>query len=69
MFIIIFIDHSAIINIAKQTSLIIFLINKLNLRLVRASNYIQRYSIDIRHILNKSNIVSNALSRLAIVPD
>ena len=39
-------------------------IDKLNLRLVRASNYIQRFNLDIRHKSNKQHIVSDVLSRL-----
>ena len=41
-----------------------FLINKLNLRLIRVSNYIQRFNLNIRHKSKKQHVVSNALSRL-----
>ena len=39
-------------------------IDKLNLRFVRVSNYIQRFNLDIRHKSDKQHIVSDALSRL-----
>ena len=38
---------------------------KLNLKLIRSSKYLQRFKLNIRHIQNKTNIISNALSRLA----
>lgn len=37
----------------------------MNLRLVRVSNYLQWFDLDIRHKSNAQHIVSNALSRLA----
>ena len=38
---------------------------KLNLRLIRASKYLQRFRIELRYKPDKVNIVSDALSRLA----
>ena len=38
---------------------------KLNFRLIRSSEYLQRFRLNIRHIQNKANTISNALSRLA----
>ena len=38
---------------------------KLNLKLIRSSKYLQRFRLDIHHIQNKANIISNALLRLA----
>ena len=62
---VIYTDYSAIIPIVKQTSLNTTSTEKLNLRLVRASEYLQRFRLDIRHKSGKSNIVPDALSRLA----
>ena len=62
--IIIYIDHGAALGIAKQTSLSTSFTDKLNLRLVRASDYIQRFNLDIRHKFGKQHIVSDALFRL-----
>ena len=42
----------------------IFSTNKLNLRLIRASSYIQRFNLNIRHKSKKQHVVSNILSRL-----
>ena len=64
---VIFIDHEAALRIEKQTSLTINCIDKLNLRLIRVSNYIQRFNLDIRHKSRKQHIVSDALSRLVSV--
>ena len=62
--IIVYTDHSAAVSISKQTSLITFSTNKLNLRLVRASQYLSGFELAIRHKAGKANIVSDALSRL-----
>ena len=61
---IIYTNHDATLNIAKQISLITFFTNKLNLRLIRVSNYIQRFSLNIRHKSEKFHTVSDALSKL-----
>ena len=62
--IVIYTNHDAILDIINQTSLITSFIDKLNLRLVKISNYIQRFDLDIRHKFDKQHIVSNALFRL-----
>ncbi len=62
---ILFIDHDSVLSIVKQTSLVISFIDKLNLRLIRASKYIQRFNIIIKHKSEKQHIVSDALFRLA----
>ena len=62
---IIYTDYDATLNIAKQISLITSSTNKLNLRLIRVSNYIQRFSLNIRHKSEKFHTVSDALSRLS----
>ena len=62
---IIYIDHSAAVFIFRQTTLVTFNTNKLNLRLIRASQYLFNFNIVIRHKTDKVNIVSNALFRLS----
>ena len=61
---VIFTDHNAALDIAKQTSITIASTDKLNLQLIRALNYIQRFNVELRHKPNKQHIVPNALSRL-----
>ena len=58
-------DHSAAVSIVRQTSLNTTSTEKLNLRLIRASEYLQRFRLDVRYKPGKSNIVPDALSRLA----
>ena len=60
-FIIVYTDHDAVLNIFKQISMTTTSIDKLNLRLVRAFNYIQRFDLKLRHKLNKAYIISDAL--------
>ena len=62
---VIYINHSAIAAIAQQFNLNMISVIKLNLRLIRSSKYLQRFRLNIRHIQNKTNIILNALSRLA----
>ena len=64
-FIIIYIDHSIVVSIFKQIILITFNIDKLNLRLVRASQYLFNFNIIIRHKFDKFNVIFDALSRLS----
>ncbi len=61
---IIFTNHSAFAEIIKQTFLISFNTNKLNLRLIRASQYLSTLSIEIRVKSKKFHVISDALSRL-----
>jgi hypothetical protein len=63
-FIILFTDHEFALSIVKQTSLVITFIDKLNLRLIRAFEYIQRFNVIIKHKSDKQHIVSDALFRL-----
>ena len=62
---IVYTDHSATISIVRQTSMNTVSTEKLNLRLIRASEYLQRFRLDVRYKTGKSNIVPDALSRLA----
>jgi hypothetical protein len=63
--IILFIDHESALRIIKQISLLITFIDKLNLRLVKVFEYIQRFNLIIKHKSDKQHIVLNVLSRLA----
>lgn len=59
-------DHSAIIDILQQSSIISTTSTmKLNLRLVRASQFLQQFKLDVRHKPGKEHIVPDALSRFA----
>jgi hypothetical protein len=61
----IFTDHSAILGLAKQSDITTTVsVEKLNLRLVHASEYLSRFQLDIRHKPGKTHIVPDALSRL-----
>ena len=64
-FIVIYIDHFVVVSISRQIILIIFNIDKLNLRFVRASQYLFNFNIIIRHKFDKFNIMLDALSRLS----
>ena len=64
LFIIIYTDHFAIILIFRQIILIILFIDKLNLRLIRVSQYLFNFNIFLRHKTNKTNIIFNILFRL-----
>ena len=58
-------DHSSIVDIATQKSLNTSAAWKMNLRLVRASKFFQRFDLDVKHKPGKDNVVPDALSRLA----
>ena len=57
-------DHDSALNIVNQIMMTTTSTNKFNLRLVRISNYIQRFNLNIRHKFDKQHIVFDALSRL-----
>ena len=59
-------NHLATVAITQQTTLSITAINKLNLQLIRAADYIQRFSLILHHISGKLNYILDALSRLAM---
>ncbi len=61
---VIFIDHAFAFDIVKQTSLNITNSDKLNLRLIRVSQYLSSMKIEIRVRSKKFHVISNALSRL-----
>ena len=60
----IFTDHGASLGIARQSSLKTTSTERSNLRLIRASEYIQRFDIELCHKEGKSNTIPDALSRL-----
>lgn len=62
--VVIYTDHSAAVPISRQTTLTTSSTDKLNLRLVRASQYLSSFNLAIRHKTGKSNVVPDALSRL-----
>ena len=62
---IVYTDHSATVAIVKQISLNTVSTEKLNLRLIRASEYLQRFRLDVRYKPGKVNIIPDALSHLA----
>ena len=65
LFIIIYIDHFATILIFRQIILITSFIDKFNLRLVRASQYLFNFNIILRHKIDKSNVIFDIFSRLS----
>lgn len=59
-------DHSAIIDILQQSSITSTTSTmRLNLRLVRASEFLQQFKLDVKHKPGKEHIIPDALSRLA----
>ena len=64
MLIIIYTNHDAALKISKQITLFIIFTDRLNLRLIRVFEYIQRFRIIIKHKFDKEHTVSDALFRL-----
>ena len=65
-FTVIYIDHEANFMIVVETKLSTTNINKLNMKLIKTSIYFFQFRIEMRHKLEKFNIVSNVLNRLSI---
>lgn len=61
---ILYTNHFATISIARQISLVFTNVNKLNLRLMRVSQCLSMFELNIWYKLNIRNIVFDALSRL-----
>lgn len=57
-------DHSATVNIAVNTNLRSAATENQNLRLVRAAQFIQTFSLKVYHRSGATNKVADALSRL-----
>ena len=59
-------DHSAILDIMKQSSITSTNSTmRMNVRLIRASQFLKQFRLDVRHKPGKEHIVPDALSRLA----
>lgn len=59
-------DHSAIVDIVKQRSIVSTTSTmQMNLSLVRASQFLCQFNLDVRYKPGKENIAPDALSRLA----
>ncbi len=59
-------DHSAILDILQQSSVTSTTsMMRLNLRFVRAFQFLQQFKLDVRHKPGKEHIIPDALSRLA----
>ena len=65
IFIVIYIDHDVALKIVKQITFIILLTNKLNLRLIKAFDYVQRFNLKIRHKFEIQHVIFDAFSRFA----
>lgn len=61
---IVYTDHAATLAIARQTTLTTSSTDKLNLRLIRASQYLSQFRLEIRHKAGRLHLVPDALSRL-----
>lgn len=68
-FTVIFTDHFATVDLISQTSLITVNTDKLNLRLIRAFQFLFVLFIRIRIKSEQLHIISNALSRLLVRPE
>ena len=64
---VIYTDHATTLSIVRQSTLTTSFTNKLNLRFVRASEFSNRFDLDIRHKFDKKHVVFDALSRLSSV--
>lgn len=63
--VIIQIDHSTILDILQQFSIMSTIsMMRLNLRLVRVSQFLQQFKLSVRHKPGKEHIIPDALSRL-----
>ena len=61
--IIVYIDYFVVVLISRQISLITFNIDKLNLRLVRVSQYLSNFNLIVKYKFDKFNIILDAFSR------
>lgn len=66
---IVYTDHSATLSIIRQTTLTTSSTDKLHLRLIRASQYLSQFRLDVRHKAGKLHFVPDALSRLQVRKD
>jgi hypothetical protein len=61
---IIYTDHVAVRHIAHSTSLRTSSPERANMRLIRASQYLSQFRLDVRYRPGKANVVVDALSRI-----
>jgi len=64
---VVYTDHSAILQIATQTSMNTTSLVRMNTRHIRSSEYLSRFRLEVRHKPGKANVVPDALSRLPAV--
>ena len=62
--IIIYIDHFVAVSINRQIIFSIFNSDKLNLRLMRVSQYLFDFNLSVKHKVDKANVMSNVLFKL-----
>lgn len=65
-FFIIYTNHEVAVNINRQKFLFTFFTDKLNLRLIKTSKYIQKFNVIIKHKSKEKHVVLNALFKLKI---
>ena len=63
IFIVIYIDHDVTLKIVKQITFTTSLTNKLNLRLIKAFDYVQRFNLKIRYKLKIQHVIFDVFSR------
>jgi hypothetical protein len=62
-------DHSATKGIVEQTNLRTSSTDRANKKLINASVYLSQYNLKIFYLIDKLNLVPNALSRLHATND
>ena len=65
IFIMIYIDHNVALRIVKQITFIISFTNKLNLRLIKTFDYMQRFNLKIRYKFETQHVIFDVFSRFA----
>ena len=63
---VIYTNHETNSAIAAEIKLSTTNIDKLNMKLIRASTYLFQFRLEVRHRFEKFNIISNAFSRLSV---
>ena len=67
--IIIYINYLTVVQISHQITLFISFIDKLNLRLIRAFQYLFKFNLILHYKNNKKNVIFDALFKLQIEID